>query len=280
MFDSRVRAHLEVETFQKLELALNGWLLLLLVVVFFSLDDYGWFPLTHLAGLTLGLALKARFATADFDRAGRTRHTALPPRGMEVGLWQTLVIAFGGSLSVNLALLALQSLIGAQVSASYLLTYRITALICEIASVPLIIRIPAITRYIAEGSHEAASAMFLKNYRLALILCGVGFTFINTGAVAWNDVMPAGLQLETGIMLAVISMGWFLERIATLRVQLQLSLKNYRVVWVYGVYIVLGLVGVLVAEQAGMPELFSWVLTTSNLLVATVVTLSWRRLRD
>lgn len=281
IFDSRTRAYLEVETFQKLELMLNGGIVVLLGIALFWIADYRLFPLAHLAALTFTLAIKSRFSSAGAESLGHNDEpvSKAVDRRTDDGLWKSLVIAFGGSLSINLALLALQSLIGDHLSASYLLTYRIGALICEVASVPLIVRIPAITRLIAEGDRQRALAAFQKNYWLAMLLCVIGFMFINLLVGTWNDLMPRGLHLEAGSVLVAISASWILERIATLKVQLQLSLKKYAVVWVYGVYVALGVCGLFAARKAESPALFSWILMVANMIVAAVVTSSWRRVR-
>src|SRR5690606_23185330 len=100
-----------------------------------------------------------------------------------------------------------------------------------------------------------------KNCQTALLLCAFGLLLINGSATLWNHYMPAGLHLEAGIVLAIISLGWFMERIATLIAQLQMSLKNYQIAWAYVTYIALGIVGVLSAWTFESTLVYSSILT-------------------
>ena len=146
VFDSRAKATIDVPEFQKLELRINAASFLVLgIVLYYFRENYYYLMTAHLLCLISGMLIKitargksALEVTVRFDVVEQN----LPVKG---GLWQSVVIAFGGSLSVNLSLLTLQSFLGDVVSSSFLLTYRIAALICEISSLTVIVRIPVIT---------------------------------------------------------------------------------------------------------------------------------------
>lgn len=272
VYDSRARSYLPVNAFQKIELAINAAIIIVMAVVFYVSDNYYWVPVFHLAGLIVGLLIKSYWGCSGGKRIGGIP-TAVSTQSSSVrgGLWQSTVIALGGSLSVNLALLMLQGLLGDKLSASFLLTYRISALVCEISSLPLIIRIPEITRLLVEHHKEQAAALFKANYRQSLILCCAGFFLVNAFAGLWNNWLPKGLQIEVGVVLATISLAWVFERSATLMSQLYLSLKDYTVVWVYMVYILLIMLSTLMAGIMGKAMWFSGGLMGANFLVSLIV---------
>ncbi|CAG4884363.1 membrane protein of unknown function [Georgfuchsia toluolica] len=277
--ESRARAHLSPFNLQKLEVQLQGVLAFLVIIASMWAQNYEWFVMVHIVGSMLGLAVKGiRARQAQSLRF--LQENKIPARSAfeYSGLVQSAFIAFGGSLSVNLGLLALNAATGNQLEAAYLLSYRIGALICEMASLPLIVRMPEITMRLAGQLHEEALSLFRTNYRQSLLICLVLFATLNVASPFWNLWMPAGLRIEGGILLLLISVGWLLERVATLMSQLLLSMKDYSVRGGYVGYLFLALSGLLLAKATGLSILFAAGLVVSNALVATVVLFRWRQL--
>lgn len=276
MYDSRTKAQTKVYEFQSLELALNLCQAVVLAIAFAAVDQYYWFVVIHALVSIICLGFKAsvankRVRVIKFSSSAMTGHAK-----NFSGLWRSIIIAFGGSLSVNLGLLAVQRLIPDQVTSSYLLTYRLSAMICEFSSMPLIIRIPEITRLLAQGNQLSANTIFLQNYRHSLSLCCLGFLALNIVSPFWNEIINDGLRLEPRFSIGLISAGWLFERTATLLMQLQLSKKDYTATWVYFAYLAFLVMGVFFAAQTASANVFSLVLTLSNIFVAFTVVTYWK----
>lgn len=269
IYDSRARSHLDITTFQKVDLVLNVSLTLVLIVAAATIGGFEAFLLVHAYALSCALVAKSRVTAKQSE-------SVLPVAErisgqVHVGFWSTVLIAFGGGLSVNVALLVLQSVLRDDVSAGFLLAYRVSALVCEMASLPLIVRIPEITRALVAGDFSSANAVFKRNYVSALLLCSIGFVVLNVLAPFWNDLVPVGLNIEGGVLLLVISVGWLLERIGTLMSQFLLSLKDYGVSWVYVIYLLVIVASIVASRTIGSVLAFPIAVVIANLIVVTGV---------
>jgi len=272
VFDSRAKAMIDVPEFQKLELKINTASFFILgVVLYFFRENYYYLMAAHLACLASGMLIKRAVEAKSARNVIKPADTADTGISVKTGLWQSVVIAFGGSLSVNLGLLTLQSFLGDTVSSGFLLTYRIGALICEISSLPVIVRIPVITRHIAQGEPGKALDMFKSNYRVSIILCCSGFFMLTLGSQLWNSLLPKALNIETGYLVILIGLAWIFERVATLISQLLLSLKRYQVVRVYFIYFILLVCGIGFAVLYANLLLFPLALLLANVIVSVFV---------
>ncbi len=283
LYEGRCKAHMSVLAFQRVELAINlSFFCLLCLVVLSTIDRYELLPIFHILGLIAGLIVKA-IITRKWLEKSKFWYSVADANNLtvkKISVWKSSVISFGGSLSTNISLLFLQMLIGDKLTASYLFTYRVIAIVCEFTSLPLFIRMPEITRKIFGNAVLAGVNMFKINYRIAIISCFVSLAAVNVASHYWNIYTSIPVYFATTLLVILISLSWAFERIGTLTSQMLLSMREYSIMWAYIIHLALLTLGVVVSSFTNSVLEFTIVLVLSNAIVAIVaVTLARRKIR-
>jgi len=278
VYDSRFRAYVDVALVQKTEIMLNAVLMLVVALALLLTKDIGTFILVHLSGLICLFAVKYRMvARSDGHRRYLARSGSFTRRfDLDPEILKTIVICFGSGLSINLSLIAMEALIPSGVSTGFLFTYRVGSLICEVISIPVIVRIPEITRAIAAGRGAEARKSFAGNYWVSLSLCALAMVCVLALQGVWNAHMPARLCLVQRVVLLNILGGWLFERSATLLSQYFLSSKSYSVYRYYILYALCVAGGVVASVACRREELFAYVVLLTNAIMALLVSKKWR----
>jgi hypothetical protein len=189
---------------------------------------------------------------------------------------KTIIISFGSGLSINLSLISLEALIPGGISTNFLFTYRVGALVCEIISIPVIIRVPEFTRLIASDDKQGALHLFLKYYKQSIFCCIIFMLTIFSCKGVWNNIMPNKLNLVNRLVLLSIFGGWFFERVSTLLAQYYLSSKVFELYKYYILYGLLIVMSVCLSIFFSRETLLSYSLLLINAFLSVMVLNNFR----
>lgn len=277
--DSRFKAFFETSYVQKVEIIINFSLLIYLSILICVVTSIEQFIVLHLLGLTSSMSYKAYavFRSEGFKIYNLRSHNFIKYFDFDRDMVRTITISFGSGLSINLSLLSMQATIPGGVNTEFLFTYRVASLICEIISIPVIVRIPEITRLINLNDNQKARDIFFKNYKQTIFLCFITMTITFSLKEVWNELMPNKLHLTTTYVLFFIFGSWFFERIATLLSQYFLSSKLYYIYKYYLLYIFLIIFSIILSSLYQKEEFFSVATFIINFYLSIQIYKNWRK---
>lgn len=276
--DARFKAYYDASIVQKIEISLNVLLLLYVLCSMYCSHNIEQFIVLHLSGLLLQLLYK-NYSVRKSEGYSRYKSNScgfVRKFKYDQTMLKTITISFGSGLSINLSLLLLEAMIPGGVESQFLFTYRVASLICEIISIPVIIRIPEITRLISSGDVLKARIVFAKNYKVSIILCVVCMIITICLQNLWNKMLPTKLHLTTIVVLCFILGGWLFERIATLLSQYYLSSRRYDISQYYILYSLFLTTTLVIAIYAKNETIFSAGIFFVNILLAAQIYCDWK----
>lgn len=278
VYDSRFRAHLDAGLVQKIEIILNLFLMVLVAAAIAFTKNIGLFIAVHLMGLIFLLIAKFCIVRKSEGHVRYLSNSAqlLKKLTIDEEIIKTLIISFGSGLSINLSLVAMEAMIPGGISTNFIFTYRVGSLICEIISIPVIIRIPQLTKLIASGNKTAARLSFTQNYRQSIVFCIAFMSIVFLMQGIWNDYAPQKLNLVNRLVLVGIFGGWLFERVATLLSQFYLSSKAYSIYKYYIGYTIFISISVAVSVLYRNEHFFAYSVSIINLFVAILMLRKWR----
>jgi hypothetical protein len=278
VFDSRLKAYIDPGVVQKIEILLNFSLMLIVIGAILILNNINMFIIVHLIGLIILLLIK-RYIVNNSD--GHKLYNSksfnfINKFSIDHEIRKTIIISFGSSLSINVSLIAMEAMILGGISTSYLFTYRVGALICEIISIPVIIRIPELTKQIALGNSHGAKHSFMINYKQSILFCIIFMSVVFGLQGIWNRHLPVKLNLVNKVILFNILAGWLFERIATLLSQYYLSSKLYTICKYYIFYVIIIMLSVAISVLYNNEYLFSYAVLAINIILSLLIINKWR----
>jgi hypothetical protein len=278
--DSRARAFTNTEIVFRVESISNLLIFFALsVTILPQLFDYDWLGEVYLLVLCIAAVVRNILLSrrAVCEAVLLTKNNGDGESGQEHkvrDLIKIIVMSSSGALSINLSLLMLNALYGSGVECiNLLLSYRVFMLVCEIASIPLVSRVPAITQMIARRQWSDAEELFKRNRRLSLAVLAGGFVgFIAVERLLKNS-LPVSLDFSETYILIIIALGWMVERVISYQVLFDLCNSDYSFGRILNYYIPMMLVMLAVVVSFSVPILFPLLVLFIN-----IITLGAKRL--
>tara|TARA_R110001592_G_scaffold56881_4_gene173091 strand:- start:6955 stop:8148 length:1194 start_codon:yes stop_codon:yes gene_type:complete len=278
--DSRARAFTNTEVVLRVESISNLLIFLALSVTILSeFFEYDWLGEVYLLVLCIAAVVRnvllSRRAVCEAVLLAKNNGDGQFCQEHKIrDLIKIIVMSSSGALSINISLLMLNAMYGSGVECiNLLLSYRVFMLVCEIASIPLVSRVPAITQMIAKWQWRDAEELFERNRRLSLAVLAGGFvSFIVVERLLENS-LPVSLDFSETYILIIIALGWMVERVISYQVLFDLCHSDYSFGRILNYYIPMMLVVLAVVVSFSVPILFPLLVLFIN-----VITLAAKRL--